>query len=271
MPTGVPFSSTPPFSGAPPFSRSSPFGNVLLNRLKDLVYSLGGHIFAPGTETYADRLNITGAESALDSQVGYVGNAAGANYAYQDTLADTPKLRAGGLLEFDGSTDHLITDITTPSSGYMLSVFRQDEAIGSYNSIIGVSSTLGGLLLEVTNTGTVSFYRRDGSGAAPVVTTSSISPGVLYIADASWATTGAKCRINGASEGISAVTKDPASSQILTIGCKNTNTTIGSVTGATFMQGAFGIQIIIPNVTLPTSTEQRIRQLVGQIYGVSTL
>lgn len=194
--------------------------------------------------------------------------------AAQATLADTPKLVTLGNargLEFDGSTDHLVTDITSTSAGYMFAVFQQDEAIGSYNSIFGTASTLGGVLLEVSNTG-YPFLSRMASGGSSVavVAASPITPGVCCLVDAAWTAAGAKCRLNGSYEGSNSTAKDPVSAQILTIGCKNSNTTVGAVTGANFMQGKIGIVGYIP-ATVPDATQARIRQLAGQIYGVSTL
>lgn len=247
-----------------------------ITELLKLVRSLGGHIFAPGLETYADRLNITGPESTLNSQVGYIGNAAGADYAYQDTLANTPKLVALGNargLEFDGSTDHLVTDITTPSSGYMLSVFRQDEAIGANNALIGCGSTtniVAGITLQNKSTGVVRLNRIDASGSfTSAETTASIVVGTATIADSSWTATSAKVRLNGVAEGVDAVTRDPTGTGVLLIGAQN-QAKDGALSPGNYMQGAFGIQIIIPNVTLSADTEQRIRKLVGQIYGVQT-
>jgi len=194
--------------------------------------------------------------------------------AAQATLANTPILRAGGLLEFDGSTDHLITDITSSSSGYMLSVFRQDEAFGGMNALIGNcygSGTSSGEYLRVENTGYVKFIKYDTSGnIANAVTPTIISIGKLTIVDASWSPTSISIRKDGGTAGTSTDTVNPVGTGIMLIGARNTAKD-GAIVASEFMQGALGIQIIIPNVTLPTATEQRIRQLVGQIYGVSTL
>lgn len=439
-----------------PFGSSSPF-----SELTSLVRSLGGYIFVPGTETYADRLNITGAESALDSQVGYVGNAAGANYAYQDTLADTPKLRGrvtnwskssnnftqywadtsctrtintltrattvgnsyvnqgivntglasappvgvpiaiqvkakakslGGFLgfrvqstfpdradilfnlttgalvgtavtnytilstsselqadgywllkvvvtptasvltqlimspgdnstavsalsaaqptlsdcyvkdlqtevasscgvfvptngaeastgapttlEFDGSTDHLITDIVPGVNGYWGAVVRQDEALGVTNCILGCGTLAGniaGVAIQINASGNATLTRYNTSGTNGTATTSTaITAGVMAIIDGDWTVTASRVRINGAGEGTGTSSIDvTGSTSIALIAAKNTAKD-GAVTAVNFLQGKEGIVWMVP-ATVQDATQARIRQLAGQIYGVSTL
>lgn len=253
-----------------------PFGSFIgigvgssspVSELTALVKSLNGHIFVPGTETYADRLNITGAESALDSQVGYVGNAAGENYAYQDTLADTPILRAGRLLEFDGSTDHLVTSIVPASSGYVVAVFKQNSQAATA-TLIGCAQAVQGMSLRIV-AGNLQLARTDAGLATASTTCSATIPlDTLVIADADWGISSARVRQNGANQVTGSATRDVAGSGILTIAAQNSAPS-GAISVINFLSGFIGVLGYIPG-TVPDATQARIRQLAGQIYGVTT-
>lgn len=174
--------------------------------------------------------------------------------------------------QFDGTDDYLITGIPTPSSGYMLSVFRQDEAIGGTNCLMGSAHTVtnSGVRLSITTSGYPTLTVFDGSGSTGAAQiNSAIVIGTHYLADASWTPTSQKLRLNGVNESIGSATRNTASSGIFLIGASN-SASDGGYTPNAFMQGMFGIQIIIPNVILPIETEARIRKLVGQIYGIQT-
>lgn len=196
--------------------------------------------------------------------------------AVQGTLANTPKLVTLGNargLEFDGSTDRLVTDITTPSSGYVCVAFRQDKALGSTNCLIGCGATsgnVGGIALRVTITGNIQAvkYANDGT-ALSARTLTTISVGSTTIADMSWGMSALAVRLLGAGESSNGSVKDPTGTGIMLIGAQNQYKD-GALSPVNYTQGAFGLVIIIPNVTLPAATEQRIRKLVGQIYGAQT-
>lgn len=193
--------------------------------------------------------------------------------AAQSTTAACPILRdisGKKWAQFDGNDDHLATGIPTPSTGYVCVVGRQDEALGSVNALIGgYTTTQAGCSLDISAAGYPRLTRAKSDGTTDVcASTGAISVGVPFVVDASWAASSAKVRLNGTAEGTSGVTKDPVGTQIMTIGARNTHATVGSVTPAELFGGNEGAVIVIPNVTLPTATEQRIRQLAAQIYGI---
>lgn len=197
--------------------------------------------------------------------------------AAQGTLANTPKLVTMGNsrgLEFDGLTDYLGADVPTAASGYICTAIRQTADFSTSRAFLGSGSfSKPGLsLLSLhTNTGNVIGFATNEGGIQTIVTTAggSLTVGELAVIDASYTLTGKSVRKNGAFEGMNSAASNPTTNNLLLIGSRN-NGVVGAEALNIPFTGSVGITVYIPNVTLPSSTERRIRKLVGQIYGVQT-
>lgn len=194
--------------------------------------------------------------------------------AAQGTLANTPKLLTLGNsrgLEFDGSTDYIGADVQTAASGYVCAVIRQTADFSTARAFLGSGSFYRtGFSLYTTSGGTVVFSTNEGGTQTSVLSAgAALAVGELAVVDASYTPTGKSIRKNGAFEGTSSTASNPATNNLLLIGGRNTGVVGAEVLNIPFT-GSVGAFIYIPNVTLPAATEQRIRKLVGQIYGVAT-
>lgn len=194
--------------------------------------------------------------------------------AAQGTLPNTPKLVTLGNargLEFDGSTDYLGANVQTAASGYICTVIRQTADFSTSRAFLGSGSfSKPGFSLYTSTGNIIGFATNEGGTQTAAITSGgSLTVGELAVIDASYTPTGKSVRKNGAFEGTSSAASNPTTNNLLLIGGRN-NGVVGAEALNTPFTGMVGITVYTPNVTLPTATEQRIRKLVGQIYGVQT-